>query len=124
MKLITLALLVSSFSAVAAEVKSAKLDASKKNILVDVSYGGGCKKHTFSLQLGSCMESYPVQCSAKLVESIEGGFDGCEALKYETVVFNLKQYGLTDSYFSKGSLTISGDKNFSGKVSSATVRLP
>ncbi len=47
MKFITLALVLSSFSSFAATLHSAKLDAAKKNILVDVSYGGGCKKHTF-----------------------------------------------------------------------------
>ena len=123
MKLFALALLTLSFSSMAAGVLSAKLDASKKNILVDVSYGGGCKKHTFSLELEGCMETSPVKCSAKLIESIEGGFDECEALLHETVVFNLKQYGLVGSYFSKGSLTITGD-SYRGKVSSASVRLP
>lgn len=124
MKFIALALFMSAFSATAAEVVSAKLDASKKNLLVDVRYGGGCKKHTFELQVGGCLESMPVQCSAKLVEKVEGGFDPCEAIIGDTVVFNLKKYGLADSYYSKGKLTITGDKNFTGKPSTATVTLP
>lgn len=124
MKFIGLVLFAVVFNANAAEVVSAKLDASKKNILVDVRYGGGCKEHDFSLKLGACMESYPVQCSAELVETIEGGFDMCEALIHETVVFPLKKFGLTDSYFKGGSLTITGDINQTGKPSKATIRLP
>lgn len=124
MKLITLMLLSLSISANAAEVISAKLDASKKNLLVDVRYGGGCKKHEFSLKVGACMESYPAQCSADLVETIEGGFDACESIRFETAVISLKKAGLTDSYYEKASLKIMGDINQTGKRSSATVKLP
>lgn len=125
MKLITLVLLSLSLSANAAEVISAKLDASKKNILVDVRYGGGCKKHEFSLKVGpACLESFPVQCSADLVETIEGGFDACESIRFETAVISLKKAGLTDSYFDRASLTIYGDVNQTGKRSSANVKLP
>lgn len=119
MKLITLMLLSLSLSANAAEVLSAKLDASKKNILVDVRYGGGCKKHEFSLKLGACLESYPVQCSADLIETIEGGFDACESIRMETAVISLKKAGLTDTYFERARLTILGDNE-----SSATIKLP
>ncbi len=112
------------FNATAAEVKSAKLDSSKKNILVDVVYGGGCKEHVFTLELGPCLESYPVQCSAKLVEKTIGGLDFCEALISETVVISRKKYGLDDSYFKGAKLTITGDRGFTGEPSSAVVRLP
>lgn len=112
------------FNATAAEVKSAKLDSSKKNILVDVVYGGGCKEHVFSLELGACLESYPVQCTAKLVEKTIGGPDFCEALISETVVISRKKYGLDGSYFEKAKITITGDRGFTGEPSSATVRLP
>lgn len=123
LKLLALTLVLSSGTH-AAEVLSANLDAAKKNILVDVSYGGGCKEHTFKLKLGGCLESLPVQCSAQLVETVVGGPDFCEAIVGKTVKFSLKKYGLTDAYFKGGSLTILGDKNFRGEDSSATVVLP
>ncbi len=118
------ALALSSLGAHAAEVLSANLDRTGKNILVDVSYGGGCKKHTFSLKVGGCLESYPVQCRAVLVETIEGGFDMCEAIVHTTAKINLKKAGLTDSYYKGATLTIVGDKNFRGESSKATVTLP
>lgn len=124
MKLIALLAFAFAFNATAAEIKAAKLDASKKNILVDVVYGGGCKKHVFTLDVGGCLESMPVQCSAKLVHKTIGGPDLCEALISETVVLSLKKYGLDDSYYAGGKLTITGDRGFTGEPSSATVRLP
>lgn len=109
-------------NAFAAYVKSAKLDAQKKNILVDVSYGGGCGDHEFSLQVGECLETFPAQCSAKLIEKTN---DNCEALISATVTISLEQYGLTDSYYQRASLTIMGDKNEqTNNPTSATVRLP
>lgn len=124
MKFIALALALSSLSSFAATVHSAKLDALNENVLVDISYGGGCKKHTFSITLSGCQETYPVSCQAKLIEKIEGGFDPCEALVGETVKINLRKNNLDDSYFSNGTLTILGDLNMNGKPSSATVKLP
>lgn len=105
-----------------ATVRSAKLDASKKYILIDVIYGGGCGEHEFSLNLGLCLESSPVQCGAELVEKTN---DACEAIVYNTVVIPLEQYKLNDSYFKEGSLTITGDKDWqTNEPSRATVRLP
>ena len=112
------------FNATAAEIKSAKLDSSKNNILVDVVYGGGCKKHVFTLEVGACLESLPVQCTAKLVEKTVGGPDFCEALISETVVISRKKAGLDDSYYAGAKLTITGDRGFTGEPSQATVRLP
>jgi hypothetical protein len=124
MKFMAMLLALSSLSSFAATVHSAKLDAAKKNILVDVSYGGGCKKHTFTLKVGGCMETYPVRCSADLVEKTVGGFDACEAIISETVKINLAKYRLDEAYYANGSLTIMGDVDMSGKRSSATVVLP
>lgn len=124
MKFIAMILALSSVSSFAATVHSAKLDASEKNILVDVSYSGGCKEHVFKLKLGACMETYPVQCKAELVEKVVNGPDLCEAIVGKTVKINLAKYKLDDSYFAGGSLTITGDKDMSGKPSKATVVLP
>lgn len=103
-------------------VKSAKLDASGANILIDVVYGGGCAKHDFMLKLDGCYESYPVQCEAKLIDQT---VDYCEALISDTVVIPLAKYGLNDSYYQRGSLTITGDIDFETKKPSVVkVKLP
>lgn len=122
--LLVYASLVLSFSSVAAVVDAAKLDASKKNILVEVSYDGGCATHNFSLQVGPCTEGIRVDCPAKLIETISGGIDTCEIRQVQTVVFNLRKNGLDAPYYSKGSLRISGSLTRGGGVSEATVILP
>lgn len=106
----------------AATVRGAKLDASGKNVLIDVTYGGGCGKHEFSLKTRGCAESYPVQCYAQLIEKTD---DMCEALVGTTVVINLAEAGFTGRYYSNGSLTITGDHDWqTKKPSQATVQLP
>jgi len=105
-----------------AAVKSAKLDASLKNILIDVTYGGGCAKHEFKLEIGACLESFPVQCSAKLTDNT---VDNCEALLMETVSISLESAGLNDPYYQGASITIFGDVDWqTNQPSKATVKLP
>ncbi len=124
MKALALIFALTSFGAVAATVHSAKLDKTKKNILVEISYSGGCKTHKFNLKMGACLETYPVTCSAELKETTVGGPDLCEALVGETVTLNLSQYRLDEAYYAGGSLTITGDNDANGKPSSAIVVLP
>lgn len=106
-----------STPAFAATIKSAKLDAAKENIVLEVAYGGGCEQAQFKLHVGGCLESFPVQCTANLVN--EGKPDMCEAYIHDTVVISLKDAGLTDGYYERAKLTILG----SGK-SSAVLTLP
>ena len=107
----------------AAQVLKVKLDSSKKNLLIDVRYGGGCKKHEFSLKVGGCAESMPVQCRVKLMHNSNGDF--CEAIKFETVVISLKDAGVVGSYYNRAFLTILGDIDpQTNKPSQATVQLP
>lgn len=61
----------------AAEVKTAHYNSESDSIDLSIYYGGGCKKHVFTLEVGGCLESTPAQCSVKLVDS--GADDGCEA---------------------------------------------
>jgi hypothetical protein len=115
----TLLLSANSFAAV---VKSAQLDASKKNIVLEVTYSGGCGPHEFSLALQGCAETFPVQCQAQLIEKTE---DFCEALVATSVVISLAEASLTDSYYQNGSLSITGDKDWeTGNPSRVNVRLP
>ncbi len=123
MLVLTAMVLMTAAPSFAAKIQSAKLDASGKNILLEVTYGGGCGKHEFSLRShGGCMESNPVQCTFQLIEKTD---DYCEALISDTVVINLKEAGLTDRYYSRAYLTIAGDHDWkTKKPSEATVQLP
>lgn len=100
----------------AAQIVSAELDSSGKNILIDVVHGGGCGEHDYSLKLNGCAESMPVQCQADLVHKTD---DFCEALLHRTAVINLEAAGIKGEYYSGGSLTINGSNG-----SKATVILP
>ena len=116
---LTFALASLAFSASAsAEVVGARVDAARGLLLVDVSYGGGCLEHKFKLEVGMCMETFPVSCSASVVDVTEG-VDMCEAIIHQTVEFGLKENGLTDGYYSGGTLTFKGYDN-----ESFSVRLP
>lgn len=116
-------LIIGITNANAAKVVGAKLDASQRNILVDVVHGGGCGTHDYRLEVNpSCLESYPVQCTAKLVHISD---DICEALLFKTAVFSLDELGLTDAYYSGASLRITGSKDWeTGLLSSKVVVLP
>jgi len=106
----------------AAVVKAAKMDDAKANILIEVTYAGGCGRHDFSLQVGGCLESLPVQCTVELIHKTD---DMCEAFVRETIAISLAESGLTDRYFERAFLTIVGDKAWNtDKRSSANVRLP
>ena len=124
MKVLILSALVTLFSvqSFGAVIRSAKLDASKKNILIDVTYGGGCGKHDFTLEVHGCAETFPVQCQADLVEKTN---DMCEALVGTTVVLSIAEAKVNTRYYEGGNLTILGDQNWQTKKrSSATVILP
>lgn len=107
-----------SFGAV---VKAARLDSSKRNILVDVTYGGGCGKHEFSLEVGACGDR-PAYCLADLVEKTT---DMCEKTVVETVVLNIEEAELSNRFFRGATIEIQGDQDWhSRKRSNAKVTLP
>lgn len=58
-------------------------------LLLDVSYGGGCEEHDFQICWpdGSFMESDPVQVSLDLWHDAHD--DGCESWLSETLTFDL-----------------------------------
>lgn len=102
-----------SFTSFAAAVKKASIDERGENIILDVQYAGGCGSHEFSLQINRCLESFPVQCEALLIEDTK---DSCKALISTTVAINLKTEGLDGAYYEQAYLTIKGDKNTSVQV--------
>lgn len=78
-----------------------------KAIELDVQYSGGCKEHTFHLEIGSCAESYPVQCNnIQLIDETEG--DHCRAILNKKVILTLKDTGLNNGYYNGASLVIHG----------------
>lgn len=110
--------ILASAAANAAIVNSARLSASGKSVIVNLTYGGGCREHTFKLKLNDvCLESYPAQCSADVVETIVGGFDMCEAIITKEVSFNIKKTGLSRMTY----WTFLGDVGSTGQRSSATL---
>ena len=101
----------------AAVVNSASVDAARGLLLVNVTYGGGCAEHKFKLEVGACLESFPVRCGVTVTDLTKNDF--CEALISQDLEFSLAEYGLTDSYYEGASLAITGSD---GK--SVNVKLP
>ncbi len=96
-----------SGTALSAEIRDGRYSAETRSIEFDVNYGGGCKKHSFRLEIGGCLESMPVQCmDAKLIDDTHD--DYCEAFIYETVRMTLKSTGLDDSYYRGAFLQVHG----------------
>jgi hypothetical protein len=100
-------------------VNGARYNAANQSIDVDVTYGGGCEEHKFKLDIGMCLESFPVQCEA-IVFDVSEKPDFCEALVSKTVSFKLADYGLNDGYYTGASISIGAE----GLEERFTIRLP
>lgn len=67
-------------------VNSAGIDGHR--LIIEVSYGGGCQRHDFTLVLSTTfLESDPVQLPAALAHDANG--DACEAWLTESLDFDL-----------------------------------
>lgn len=115
MKKIFMSLILSTLTSTAfgAKVISAKLDASQKYILIKVQYTGGCDTHDFSLDVKGCLETFPVQCSAFLIENTK---DSCKKIVLNTAVIPLSENNLNDSYYHSGTLSITGSDGSSAHI--------
>lgn len=112
MKTLLLSLIIlglqSSASANGTFIESGSFDPKKNGIELNIIYGGGCKEHSYKLEIGSCLESYPVQCrEVQLVDSVQD--DYCRAMLRKTIFLSLEENGLSDSYFNGAFLTINSD---------------
>jgi hypothetical protein len=116
-KLIAIVLSFTACTAFGAEITGGRMNAEKGVIEVDVRYGGGCEDHDFRIEMQGCLETYPVQCNAKLVDLTQDDF--CEAMISRTIEFSLEKEGLAGAYYSQASLVIEGDRE-----SSVTLSLP
>jgi len=124
MKSVLLALAaLTSVSVFAAEIKGGRFNYEKNAIELDIAHGGRCGKHSFSLRIGSVLESYPVQCpEVQLIEDTND--DQCDAWVEETIFFPLESVGLNDSYYSGARLTIHGDAIHGDEQSKVSITLP
>lgn len=116
--LVTL-LLFAGFTTQAAVIQSAIYNAETNSIDMNITHQGGCKKHLFALEIGSCLESFPVQCrNVQLLEDSQG--DTCEAANIpQSISIPLSETALNNPYYKGATLIINGDFN-----SSAEVKLP
>jgi len=103
-----------SFAVTVANGKIVRNASGDEAISVDVAYGGGCKAHKFSLEIGMCLERMPVDCDATIVDATKDDF--CEAYIHETIELPLKQNGLLTSYYSGATITINGDNKTKTEV--------
>ena len=85
-------------------IEDGRFNPSTNSIELDVQYGGGCKEHIFKLKMGTCRESYPVQCDAQLIDLVTDDF--CDAIVMKTVSINLHDAGLDDGYYDGALLEI------------------
>jgi hypothetical protein len=88
-----------------AEVSRGKFNSATNTIDFVARHGGGCGEHKYSLQVETCLETFPVQCTATLIHLSN---DRCEALISREVKLTLEEAGLNDKYYSNASLTING----------------
>ena len=118
---LALAVLCTSLSSTAAIVNGARLDAAGKNVILTLTYGGGCRDHKFTLKKGDfCLESYPMQCGAEVIETVVNGPDICEAIITKEVKFSIKRNRLSSATY----WTFTGDIDQTGRESRATVLIP
>jgi hypothetical protein len=90
---------------------------SGENLVVDITYTG-CGEVPATIEMNpTCLETYPVQCSAdvKLIE--HAGM--CDAIIESRVEMSLESLGLNDPYYNEGQLTIRSNTD-----SYTTVTLP
>lgn len=116
--LILATLLLFGLTTQAAQIQDARVNLDNMTIEIDVAYGGGCADHFFDIQVGACLESFPVQCTATLLHTSSKP-DFCEAYLSQTVIIPMEEKGLLDSYYERARLTIIGAGD-----TKATVRLP
>lgn len=109
--------LLASVSASAARITDARFNNVTGKIEVDVAYSG-CSEREFKLEIGTCMETDPVKCDARLVDVSGRSQELCQAFFEHTVEVTLDEAGLNDEYFSGASIYIQGG------MTNAIVRLP
>ncbi|MGZ3696177.1 MAG: hypothetical protein ACXWQO_19280 [Bdellovibrionota bacterium] len=109
--LLVLLALTASFPAFAStnvSVRDMRLSQDQKSLEVDVVYGGGCKEHSFVMEITSCQKSIPAHCAVEVWS--HGEADPCEAMIGKTVSFSLEQVGLANYADSATIQTQDGSK--------------
>ncbi len=84
-------------------------DQENDELTLDIVYSGGCVEHDFYvLPDTACMESFPMQQNARLID--EGEEDPCDGIIYTTGSFSLAD---NEDFCRPAYLTIYGDNNSS-----------
>lgn len=102
-------LIFAATTAQAATIRFGAYNSATDSIDLNVTYAGGCKEHKWKLEIGSCQESMPVRCPAKLVDLTTD--DYCEAIVARKVSLPLDITGLKTPYYKGASLEIHGDNS-------------
>ncbi|CAF0983713.1 unnamed protein product [Adineta ricciae] len=94
-------------------IRDARYNKQTKTIDIQVQYSGGCAEHEFQLKVGSCRETYPVQCDAKLIDLTVN--DYCDAIVSREVSISTQSIGLDDGYYAGATIQIYGGANTKAK---------
>ena len=114
---LTMTFFALSSASFAAEIGSGHFNEETKSIELNVTYGGGCGDHEFSLIFGKCFETRVVSCDVQLIEATDDLL--CQAVITTTISIPVPSEILNDKYYSGANLTISGDN-----ASKPLVKLP
>lgn len=90
-----LGLTVCATSATAAQITGAVADPENRQLIVGVKHTG-CNPVPFDIQIDECKESYPVQCTARLIEATNPGQGGeqCQMEMEYVTYLDIDQYDL------------------------------
>ncbi|CAF1451670.1 unnamed protein product [Rotaria sordida] len=116
--ILTITVLLTFFTIIFAQntpnIQDGRYNSKTKTIELNVQYSGGCDEHKFQLKIGTCLESYPVQCDAKLIDLTTN--DYCKALIQRKVLIDLHEAGLDNSYYTGASILIHGARDSKTRV--------
>ncbi|CAF4002302.1 unnamed protein product [Rotaria sp. Silwood1] len=87
-------------------IQDARYNTTTKAIEINLTYGGGCTEHKFHLKIGICLERYPVQCDAKLIDLTTNDF--CDAFIHRKISISIHEAGLDNDYYKGASIEIQG----------------
>lgn len=74
------------------DILSATYDGNADEITLEIRFPGGCRPHAFELNFSPwCLQSYPLQCSAMLVQT-EGQDDPCKASVFKRLIMSASEF--------------------------------
>lgn len=98
-------------SAHGATVQGAGFDPATNRVYVDVRIFGGCKEHSFWLELSQCDYRLPIDCQMNLIHEIQDGSDPCYAYFDQRLQFSASDLGLDHPIYWNGTFSVRGEQN-------------